>query len=72
MTQSEIIWEAYKIIRDACENSETCGERCPLYETCKGCDTEPHKFIKNLHYDLFTKPIFDKLKFEDKPLEETK
>ena len=69
MDDKEILWAAYRIIRDACENSGTCGERCPLYETCKDCNTEPHKFIQNLHYDLFTKPILESLKFEDKPFE---
>lgn len=60
MTQSEILWEAYKIVRDVCEASKSCGIGCPLYETCKDLDIEPHRVIKNLQYDICVRPIFER------------
>lgn len=59
MTKSEILWEAYKIVRDTCEASPSCGERCPLWESCKDLDIEPHRVIKNLQYDICIRPIFE-------------
>ena len=39
MEPKDILWEAYKILRDVCEGAPSCGKRCPLYETC---DRELH------------------------------
>ena len=56
MTDKEIFWESYKIIRDVCETDGQCPN-CPLYESCKSCDEMPHRIIKNFYFDLYVKPL---------------
>ena len=62
MEPKDILWEAYKILRDVCEGAPSCGKRCPLYETCyrELHMAMPHHLIKDFHYDLFVKPLFEK------------
>ena len=57
--QADILWEAYKILRDVCEEDGQCPN-CILYESCKDLPRIPHRIIKDFHYDLYAKPILDK------------
>ena len=56
MTQSEILWEAYKILRDVCEQDGQCPN-CVLYESCKDLPRMPHEIIKEMHCDLYLKAL---------------
>ena len=54
MKDKDILWRAYEIIKEVCEQDGNCSH-CPLYESCKECESEPHFIIKNFWYDLFGK-----------------
>ena len=59
MRNKQILWEAYKILRDVCEEDGQCPN-CVLYESCRDLPRMPHEIIKDFHYDLFVKPLFEK------------
>lgn len=59
MRDKQILWEAYKILRDVCEEDGQCPN-CVLYESCKDLPRMPHEIIKDFHYDLYLKPLFEK------------
>ena len=59
MEDKDILWEAYKILRDVCEEDGQCPN-CILYESCKDLPRMPHRIIKDFHYVLFVKPLFEK------------
>jgi hypothetical protein len=42
-----------------CEEDGQCPN-CILYESCKDLPRMPHRIIKDFHYDLFVKPLFNK------------
>ena len=54
MKDKDILWRAYEIIKEVCEQDGNCSQ-CPLYESCQECESEPHFIIKNFWYDLFGK-----------------
>ena len=57
MRDKQILWEAYKILRDVCEQDGQCTN-CVLYESCKDLPRAPHQIIQDMHYDLYLKPLF--------------
>ena len=57
MTKSQILLAAARILEEVCTEDARCSE-CPLEETCSQCEEMPHRFLKNLHYDLFIKSHF--------------
>ena len=59
MEDKDILWEAYKILRDVCEEDGQCPN-CILYESCKDLPRMPHKIIHDFHQDLFTRSRFSK------------
>lgn len=56
MKDKDILWRAYEIIKEVCEQDANCSQ-CPLYESCQECECEPHLIIKNFWYDLYVKPL---------------